>query len=445
MLITEFVEVVWSNRNKEWFIDKGYEFTNLKDSFLAKTMDLTIGSHQKIEVICDYCNKPLMMEFRQYLKQYNKSIIKEDCCTNCGAIKKEKQNLIKYGVKNTAQLESTQSKMKETNILKYGVANYSQTKEYKEKVKSTNLERYGVEHYSKTDEFKVKTQNTMNERYGVDYYTQTDEYKERVKATNLQRYGVNNPMQNIAVRQKGIKTNLERYGVENVFQSEIIKEKIVKHYQDNYGVEYFSQTDMFKEYMNTKWEEWRNDGTIVSIVKKRVSTSLKRYGTPFPMQNPEISKKAFTTMYKNGTAPCSKQQHLIHKLVGGELNLPVGRASLDIAFPDEKIYIEYDGGGHDLSVLMGNISREEFDNKERRRGYFLANDGWKEIRIITKTDILPDNLVIIDFVNVAKSFLIANLGFSVRWDLNSNNVLTNYKHSHTLAEFFEKYGKKEVI
>ena len=57
----------------------------------------------------------------------------------------------------------------------------------------------------------------------------------------------------------------------------------------------------------------------------------------------------------------SKQQLYIHSLLGGELNYCTGKCFLDIAFLDEKIYLEYDGGGHDLSVKLGNMSKEEFE------------------------------------------------------------------------------------
>lgn len=100
-------------------------------------------------------------------------------------------------------------------------------------------------------------------------------------------------------------------------------------------------------------------------------------------------KKARKTMYENGTQMCSIQQKYIHSLVGGELNYPVNSSSLDIAFPDKMIYIEYDGSGHDLSVKLKTISQSGFNEKEKRRRYALYNRGWKEIKIISKNDKLP--------------------------------------------------------
>ncbi len=106
------------------------------------------------------------------------------------------------------------------------------------------------------------------------------------------------------------------------------------------------------------------------------------------------SQRRFKTYYKNGTQKCSLQQKYIFDLIGGELNYPVGNASLDIAFPNEMVYIEYDGSGHNLSVKVGEKTEEQFAEKEKRRNYKLYRLGWKSIRIISRKDNFPtDNKI----------------------------------------------------
>jgi len=127
------------------------------------------------------------------------------------------------------------------------------------------------------------------------------------------------------------------------------------------------------------------------------------------------------TMYENGTQQCSTQQRYIHSLIGGELNYPIKESSLDIAFINDKLYVEYDGGGHDLSVKLESTTQDEFDKKERNRRYALYRSGWKEIRIISKKDYLPNDNIILEMVNYAKEYL--NTGHSwIKFDIDNQLV-----------------------
>jgi rRNA pseudouridine-1189 N-methylase Emg1 (Nep1/Mra1 family) len=97
------------------------------------------------------------------------------------------------------------------------------------------------------------------------------------------------------------------------------------------------------------------------------------------------------SLYENGTAPTSDIQIVLCNMVNGELNYPIGTSLLDVALLDEKIYVEYNGGGHRLRVAHGLMTDEEFDKKEMRRRYSLYDKGWKELRIVSKTDYIPLN------------------------------------------------------
>lgn len=235
------------------------------------------------------------------------------------------------------------------------------------KVKEINLERYGVEHTSQLDSVKLKTKNT-----------------------NINRYGYIAPMGNENVKQKYKNTCMNKYGFDSSNKSIVVKDKI--------------KNTMLKRYNVTAAAKNKE------IYNKIKSTNIKKYGVDNPAKNDSIklkaAKKWAESIYKNGTGPCSKQQKLIHELIGGELNYPVSKCLLDMAFPEEKIYVEYNGGGHNLSVKLGNITQEEFDKKELNRYSFLKGQGWKLIKINCNSDNLPSNQVIIDEIKRCKKLLV---------------------------------------
>lgn len=270
------------------------------------------------------------------------------------------------------------------------------------KTKESNLVVYGVENTTQLDCVQDKIATTNLERYGVTNAIQNEHVKRKMQQTNLERYGVEVPAKNKDVIEKTKQTNLERYGSTTYFTSEEGKKKIKSIIREKYGVDSVSQLDFVKA-------------------------------------------KKTSTMYKNGTTPTSSQQLYIQTLVGGKLNYPFSKSSLDIAFPKEKIYIEYDGGGHNLDVKIGVITQEEFDKKEQRRSFFLKDNGWREIRIISDNDKLPSDDIILDFVEIAKSFIIADKWFSAHWNIAENFVKVNYKYTYSLGEFFNKYKVKEAF
>lgn len=145
------------------------------------------------------------------------------------------------------------------------------------------------------------------------------------------------------------------------------------------------------------------------------------------------SERTRKTMYENNSGVCSKQQMYIHRLIGGEMNYPVRNLSLDIAFPDEMIYLEYDGGGHDLSVKLGSKSQEEFEEHEKRRVYVLHRRGWKQIRLVSRKDNLPSEDKIKEMFAYAKN--IFNHNSWVVFDVDNGTITT----SHGTQDY--SYGK----
>jgi hypothetical protein len=381
MLLTKEVEIVLHPSNIKYYESLGYEIPRRRKNnhvskndlrvprgtkIIVKIEDLLKGSQTKVMVECDYCGKEHPVFYKNYLNS-RLGAINKDCCINCLPKKVKESNLINYGVISTNDLEFVKNKKIQTTLNNYGVTNALMSPIIQEKSKQTLLNKYGVEHYSKTDEFKEKCKETCLERYGFEFSHQNEEIVNKMKETNI-----------------------KRYGFENVFQNEEIKNKSKQTSLSKYGVEYYTQTDEFKE--------------------KVINTCQERYGVDNPMQNDLIKNKSINTMFLNGTQKCSIQQKFLHNLLGGELNYPIGILSLDITFPKENLYIEYDGGGHKLNVVLNSMSSEDFKTKEIKRTYYLKSKGWKQIKIISIKDLLPSDEIILQLINQAKEYL--NTGHS---------------------------------
>jgi len=164
-------------------------------------------------------------------------------------------------------------------------------------------------------------------------------------------------------------------------------------------------------------------GSRCKICKTELTknTNIKRYGVEYPIQLEEFKAKQRNTMYKNNSAPSSKQQNHINDILNGELNYPVGHCSLDIAFPNEKIYIEYDGSGHELQVVFKSITKDEYINKERKRKYFLKKNGWQEIKIISRKDKLTSDHMLINMIDFAKEYLLTGHSW-ITFDIDNGTV-----------------------
>jgi len=147
------------------------------------------------------------------------------------------------------------------------------------------------------------------------------------------------------------------------------------------------------------------NGIIEESDKKRKQTCIDRYGVDNPFKSNYFQEKATQTRYKNGSVNTSIQQIYLCNLLNGKLNYPVSKVHLDIAYPKEMVYLEYDGGFHDGCVQLGDITESEFNKKENRRRFMLRDKGWKEIRIISKKDKLPFDSKLIELMIFAKTYL----------------------------------------
>lgn len=374
MLITKEVKTKWCSKNKEHYIKKGYVYTGNLKEFDCKVDDLPENSHIKVKYFCDYCLEEgietILETTYQKYLHRRKSLICKDCCKKHSSLKTKESNLKKYGVENVFQLEEINLKKKETNIEKYGCEYASSSKEIREKVKKTCLDKYGVDNVSKSKEVVDKILNTHTERYGK-FYTLTEEYAKKRDETLLKKYGTTNVMEVEEIREKIKNTMIERYGTDNIANLDFIKNKKMK------------------------------------------------------------------TLAKNGKVNTSRQQKYLHNLFGGKINYTDSSTrgySLDIAFPNEKIYIEYDGGMHNACVKLGYSTQKEFEKRELDRYFYLKSQGWKMIKIISERDYLPSDKILLDELKKAKKWLSINKKNHYHYNI----LIGNYAND-------EKYGKLRKI
>jgi hypothetical protein len=196
-------------------------------------------------------------------------------------------------------------------------------------------------------------------------------------------------------------SNLIKYGVENTFQVDNIKAKSKETVKNKYGFENVS-------YVN------------------------------------EIKMKRNNTMYKNQSVISSRQQQYLNKILGGILNYSDGTIpNLDIAFIKDKIYIEYDGSGHELSVKYNNMTKKEFIEREKRRYYYLKKCGWKGIFIKSICDYLPSDEVIINEFNKALEWFKSNENGHSHYNIDIGNKINDEKYGK-LRKITDKDLEKEV-
>lgn len=176
------------------------------------------------------------------------------------------------------------------------------------------------------------------------------------KEVILKKYGVESTLQLDEIKNKSRRTLENKYGVDNIMKCEIGKEKFKDSMIKLYGVEYAQQSTIIQE--------------------KTKLNNIKKYGVKHPMYLSDIRKKIADTLFVNGVR-VSKNQLLLSKNLGGSLNTNINGYYADIVLIDKKIIVEYNGSGHDLSVKLNKITKEEFNERENNRLNTFINNGWK--------------------------------------------------------------------
>jgi hypothetical protein len=434
MILSEKVMITASAGNQKYYEEKGYEIPKRVDTrgvirvkrgteIEVLVEDLPKASHVKVMVKCDYCEHEYSVIYKDLL--YSRKSIKKDCCSHCQILKTQEVMFLKYGKKNAMQIEIFKDKTKETNlerynveypsqnqdvrdkmkktcIEKYGCEFATQSKQMKDKAKETHLNRYGVENPSQNQDVKKKIIETTRERYGVNHYTQSDEYKKKYKQTCLDKYGIEFWFATEEAKIKNKNSLIEKYGVSHPMYLNFFKDKIKKTCIDRYGETNYTKTKEYKE--------------------KVQITNQQKYGTDWVLQSDVVREKITKTLFAHGKIPCSKQQIHLHQLFGGELNYPISSYWADITLLDERIVIEYDGGGHDLQVKLGNIDEHDFHRKEDVRNNKIINKGYQIFRIISPNDLMLEDFEYLRLFNIIKDKFFKNNCNLVKLDVNNRSI-----------------------
>jgi hypothetical protein len=106
-LISKTVMVKWHNKNREWYISKGYVYTKMKEEFEVKIDDLPHSSQVKVIVTCDCpnCTTPILkpIQWQNYLSQVKPD--GKNYCQNCAMKLYGKENISKGCLKNGTSFE----------------------------------------------------------------------------------------------------------------------------------------------------------------------------------------------------------------------------------------------------------------------------------------------------------------------------------------------------
>lgn len=183
-------------------------------------------------------------------------------------------------------------------------------------------------------------------------------------------------------KKKILKITMKKYGVRSTLRLPEVEKKVKESNLRKFGVEMPLQSEEIRE--------------------KAKDTMEKRYGVKYTLQNTTLREKVNTSM-RNNNVNCvstSSQQKLLCDVFNGELNFPIGPYFVDIFLKKDNICVEYDGSGHDLSVKIGKLTRSAFEAKEKERLSFLIEKGYRVVKIISKTDLLPQSEKLYELKNL---------------------------------------------
>ena len=237
---------------------------------------------------------------------------------------------------------------------------------------------------------------------------------------------------------------IERTG--NYVCKDCAYKKVKKTVQDRYNVDYVSQAEKFKKKAKeTMMKKYNVEHALQNdVFKKRArKTTKERYGVEHVLQSPEVRQRVNKTLCNNGIRKTSTQQLYLHSLYGGEINYPIKYYAADICFPEEKIYVEYSGGGHFLRVILGALTQEEFDEKEIIRNEVIKREGYKKIEIVSSQDSLPSDALLLEMLDVARKYFSETFHSWIKFDIDNSRMI-NAENKDSDGVFFD-FGELRKI
>lgn len=217
MILDKTVEIKLNKRLIEKYGYNGESGQNIT----IDVSELPIHSTKEINVECDICGTKRKLEYRLYMKNYNKYNVYT--CEKCCDFKKKNTKLERYGDENY----NNKDKTKETCFKKYGTKHHLQNSEIYNKLKDTCVDKYGVDNVNKLDYIRDKITETKKERYGENF----EKITEKIVKTKKERYGD----ENYTNQEKIIETNNNRYNCDFPLQNKDIYNKTVDSFFEKFG------------------------------------------------------------------------------------------------------------------------------------------------------------------------------------------------------------------
>lgn len=360
-------------------------------------------------LVCKNKTKFLSMS-RGYRKYCSKSCSNSDVnLIEKKLINYKKNNLNKYGVENTSELDSVKNKISLSKLnLDYN--------EIDRKSKNTFMTKYGVDNISKLAIIKDRKIKTTLENWGVQNPFQSQEIKDKIKNSNLIKYGFDHPMKSEDIINKCRETSLYKWGVDNYTKTDEYKKKMFDKYHNcdiktnlNSDINYIKYIGFGKYEMNCDCGKEHSYVTNSHLYHARKG----------------INNKQCTVCYKVEDTQSFKETEIfefIRSIYNGEIIRSYRDGlEIDIYLPELKIGFEFNGlYWHSELFKEKNYHLDKLNHFKKRdiRIIYIWEDDWSFKCDIIKSQIrnwigISDNKIFarkckieeIKDVKLIKSFL----------------------------------------
>ena len=448
MILDKYIKIKISKKliEKYGYVGEPGDITTIKVSDLPK------NSTKKVNVKCDVCGEERLLEYRLYLKNYNKYNLYT--CYKCSRIKYTKTLLNNYGVENPMQNLDIKEKIKETNKKLYGTEYYLQSEDKKNKSLKTCIDKYGVENPMQDEIIKEKMISTKKEIYGENFEKITEKIintkkeiygekfekiLEKTKKTNNIKYNCDYPLQNSIIYNKTVDTFIDKYGCYPTQDKNIRDKQRISQIKTSFDnikkkYEYLNFVSKNNNIYTIKCNECHNNYEITFNLfhLRRINniTLCTICNNPDDKHNSDFQKTVLDFIDSNN----------IKYIINDRKILETGK-EIDIFLPDYNIGIECNGlYWHSELFKDKNYHKNKTDECEKQGIQLLHiwEDDWKYKRDIVKSMILnkvgrTKNRIYARKTEVKQIFDV-NL---VRDFLNTNHIQGFAKSSIKIGLYYE--------
>lgn len=225
------------------------------------------------------------------------------------------------------------------------------------------ITKYNIDHYqskgynAKDGDIITVNVNDLSHGSGIKVLVECDYcHKSFMKSYRDYLKTQNNVCCKECRKYKFAKTNMERYGVECSLRNPEIHKKAANTLMAKYGVEYPLLNKEIRDKCTKTFQEKYNSNS-------------------YRLTSEDISK--ITKKQSGANGICSKEQLDLCKIIGGDLNVRMGKYIIDILFSEDNIACEYNGGGHTLGVIHGRLTIDELKEKDFLKYKFLVENNYK--------------------------------------------------------------------